>query len=470
MLVIDCAVLIVLVILAVLSRQHFSKYKGRVWWLFLAMGETIYNQIKPIISLNQMEKEYRKLQVLSDQQTKQYVQKTCILLIAGSLGILFLCATLSGVAVLNEKKKDTKECQILREDYVGNIKKQEIYLLENGKEQCYELAVYPQRYTETEFEKMATQIFEELPKQILGANKDLAHITSNLTLPEQDETGLVALNWRSFAPQYLSSYGVLQTDMLTTDCTIGLMVEATYEEYTATYEYELTLRTHVENAEKSNMELAKESLRHLEEENRTKKELVLPEQIGTIEISLEKGKELAGAWFYLAGLFAIGGMIAHSYSKRKEERKKRDDELIKCYAPFVNKLWLFLGTGMTVKKALEQFCREASSMQEFLKLEIEYTLHEIEHGFDESASYEQLGIRLDLANYMRLMSHISQNLRLGSRDLLSLMEEEVRSATELRREYAKKKGEEASTKLLLPMGIMLLLVMVIIVFPAMISF
>lgn len=80
--------------------------------------------------------------------------------------------------------------------------------------------------------------------------------------------------------------------------------------------------------------------------------------------------------------------------------------------------------------------------------------------------YEQLGRRLELPEYYQLLQHISQYIRMGTKDLRNLMEQEMQQALEKRRELAKKKGEEASTKLLFPMILLLVLVMVMIVYPA----
>lgn len=80
--------------------------------------------------------------------------------------------------------------------------------------------------------------------------------------------------------------------------------------------------------------------------------------------------------------------------------------------------------------------------------------------------YEQLGRRLELPEYYQLLQHISQHIRMGTKDLRNLMEQEMQQALEKRRELAKKKGEEASTKLLFPMILLLVLVMVMIVYPA----
>jgi len=56
------------------------------------------------------------------------------------------------------------------------------------------------------------------------------------------------------------------------------------------------------------------------------------------------------------------------------------------------------------------------------------------------------------------------------KNLRSLLDEEVASAYEERRNLAKRQGEEAATKLLLPLFMMLGIVMVIVAVPAFLSF
>jgi hypothetical protein len=63
-----------------------------------------------------------------------------------------------------------------------------------------------------------------------------------------------------------------------------------------------------------------------------------------------------------------------------------------------------------------------------------------------------------------------QNQKKGSKDLLLLLENESVNAMERNREMVRIMGEEAGTKLLLPMGIMLCVVFIIIIIPAFMSF
>ena len=71
---------------------------------------------------------------------------------------------------------------------------------------------------------------------------------------------------------------------------------------------------------------------------------------------------------------------------------------------------------------------------------------------------------------MRLSMLLSQNLRKGNAGLTQLLEKEAEEAFEERKRNARKYGEEAATKLLLPMFLMLMIVMVVIMVPAFLSF
>ena len=64
---------------------------------------------------------------------------------------------------------------------------------------------------------------------------------------------------------------------------------------------------------------------------------------------------------------------------------------------------------------------------------------------------------------------ISQNLRKGSKGLSDLLKREAQEAFEERKNQAKKQGEEAGTKLMIPMFMMLAIVFVIVIVPAFFS-
>jgi hypothetical protein len=97
-------------------------------------------------------------------------------------------------------------------------------------------------------------------------------------------------------------------------------------------------------------------------------------------------------------------------------------------------------------------------------------LNEIKSGIPESDAYYNMGHRINIPVYIKLMSMLSQNVKKGTKDLLAAMETEEQAALQARKELAKKRGEEAGTKLLFPMIVLMAIVMIIVVMPAILSF
>lgn len=105
-----------------------------------------------------------------------------------------------------------------------------------------------------------------------------------------------------------------------------------------------------------------------------------------------------------------------------------------------------------------------------LMKELRYTLNEIQAGIPEGEAYYNMGHRINLPVYMKLMSMLSQNVSKGTKDIMIMMAGEEQAALQTRKELARKKGEEAGTRLLFPMIVLLGVVMVIVVLPAVMSF
>jgi pilus assembly protein TadC len=97
-------------------------------------------------------------------------------------------------------------------------------------------------------------------------------------------------------------------------------------------------------------------------------------------------------------------------------------------------------------------------------------VNEMSAGAGERAAYEAFGQRMDNMSYTKLISLLVQNLQKGNDGLLSALKAEESNAFFLRIDQAKKLAEEAGTKLLFPMLLMLVIVMVIVMAPALFQF
>ena len=146
------------------------------------------------------------------------------------------------------------------------------------------------------------------------------------------------------------------------------------------------------------------------------------------------------------------------------------------YPQFVSRLVLYMGAGMSVRGILLCFSEEykkeykASGKRSYLYEERLKSSNELQSGVPELSVYERFGLRCGMQQYTRLVTLLSQNLKKGNSELMMLLKEESDKATKERMAYARKLGEEAGTKLLVPMMLMLLIVMITIMIPAYLSF
>ena len=137
---------------------------------------------------------------------------------------------------------------------------------------------------------------------------------------------------------------------------------------------------------------------------------------------------------------------------------------------------LLLGAGLGMRKVLERIAVDyrknlaLGGQKRFAYEEIVFTCQEMENGVSEQEAYQRMGMRMGTGAYRSLAVLLTQNLKKGSKGLLELLKQESQEAFEERRRQAKTTGEKASTKLLLPMGMMLAVVLVILTVPAFLSF
>ena len=101
--------------------------------------------------------------------------------------------------------------------------------------------------------------------------------------------------------------------------------------------------------------------------------------------------------------------------------------------------------------------------------EIRNMLRAMEGGMPEGRAYTEFGRSCGLRCYQRLASILEQNRKNGSRDLRNLLRIEMEEAFEQRKNQALREGQQASTKLMLPLFISFGAVMLIIMAPALMS-
>ena len=91
---------------------------------------------------------------------------------------------------------------------------------------------------------------------------------------------------------------------------------------------------------------------------------------------------------------------------------------------------------------------------------------EIQQGISDVDAFENFGRRGRLSSIMKFSSLIGQAIRKGDKEISRSLSGLVQEAWEKKKQLAKEKGAQASTKMMLPLAIMLVAIVVMIMAPA----
>ncbi|AUS98408.1 type II secretion system protein [Clostridium thermosuccinogenes] len=170
-------------------------------------------------------------------------------------------------------------------------------------------------------------------------------------------------------------------------------------------------------------------------------------------------------------IFSIALILTVAYlsdNELKEKIKKRRLAIQMDFPDFLNKLILLIDAGMTVTRAWEKAV-EDNKKGGVLYSELETVLAEIKSGKSEYQAYEDFSKRCRTPEVTRFMSALIQNLRKGNSDIVSVLRLQSNECWMMRKNAAKRLGEEASTKLIFPMMLILIAILIIVATPALLA-
>lgn len=238
--------------------------------------------------------------------------------------------------------------------------------------------------------------------------------------------------------------------------------------------YELTLYPEEADETEELFARLKQMLRQKEAKALYQEGFTIPSQSQGVQITRLDEERITALDVLLIGFIFAGLLVMREKENEKKKEQHRRDMLIRCYPWFVNEMVLLMGAGMQVKNIfqmlLEEYEKEDKQGRRQLMEELKLARHSMELGVPEEQVYYQLGRRLKLPCYIKLMTLLEQNVKKGGKGLTAMFEQEELAALEERKSLAKRYGEEAGTKLLGPMILLLLVIMLIIMVPAYMSF
>lgn len=340
--------------------------------------------------------------------------------------------------------------------------------------------VKERQYTETDWKEVLQEVTAYIDENVLGKNISLEAVRKPLRLVEKYPGTSVKIKWRTNA-EIIKSDGTLKNTWKDDEVPEeGILTEITAEISCGVFKSEYSLFVKVLPEEYTDAENAWHKLEELvleqEERTRIQEFFDLPEKVGNYSLVFHKEKDGTTAIMGVLGIIFVIIFTMVPVGKIKEEEKKREKQLMMDYPKLINKFVLLIGAGMTIRGVFEKLVQEYGKNRKkggekrYVYEEMKAVVRAMENGVSEADSIEAFGKRIHLMPYVRFTSLLIQNRRKGSGDFLFLLEHEAVTAMEQNREVIRVMGEEAGTKLLFPMVIMLCVVFTVMMVPAFLSF
>lgn len=378
--------------------------------------------------------------------------------------------------VLWMKPQENQEFEnnvIARDSYAGEEKRVYLTAKSEGMEEKLEILIEPMHYSKSQLDEFAQEIFESIPKDYFFSHKvtdeGVYVIKSSIRLPTQIEGYPFELSWKSSDYEVMDNEGSIILDSSETSREIVLTVALNCYDYAWEKEYRLQVHRLEEMWETGFSKKLSEVIEELDEKTAEKKELVLPTNIDGHQVVYEVKDEnivsVVGGLGVII-LFFLWFLPDSDLTKQIEEKNR---QLSVDYAKIVSKLSLYMGAGLSFRSTIVKLS-ETADKNRFYAKEIELVMREIENGISEHKAISKMAERCKIPCYTKLAVLLNQNMRKGNNNLHKQLKEEMEKAFEERKNLAKKYAEEAGTKLLFPMILMLLVVIVMIMYPAFVSF
>lgn len=433
---------------------------------------------------------YKKIKQLFERV--KHVKKRSIYCIVAGLILAFVSF------LLNRESIYIRPYEIERSSYGTQKTPYKLNLdaenLINGME--FSVSVSPRKYDKEEADKIFLEKLEALKLSILLNNNDFEHINTKLNFLSDLGDGVKASY--SFNPQrgdkedfryYVKYQGLIdgsgnvknedfKIDEIC-DGFIEVQLSTEIKDKESPYKSEkFMLPVRVVSRDMDAIESFKVAFKKAfdEKDKETINENIikLPEVVNNFRI---KYKEKLNLSFLLMPLFGILTAIlleARDKEVEKERIKRRIRYLEIDYTQIITKILLYVSSGMTIRNSMirlaEVYQKEELDKEKYNERvaykELIIVRNKLLGGYSEVRAYEEMAKNINLRTYTRFLNIIIQSIKNGNKELKNILNMEVQDALYERKQHAKKLGEEAATKLVLPLMMMLAIIMVIIMVPA----
>lgn len=173
---------------------------------------------------------------------------------------------------------------------------------------------------------------------------------------------------------------------------------------------------------------------------------------------------------YVVGIILLVALIIMeniAFEELASLYNKRQDDIARELPNVVSKLALLTNAGMEMQTAWKQ---TAFSKHSTIYIEMQSVINNIDNGVSGYEAYNNFMIRCDNKFVSKLSTAIMQNLSKGNEKICELFNQMTAESWNERREYARRKGEDANGQLVIPLMMTFGGILFIVMAPLMLQF
>lgn len=388
--------------------------------------------------------------------------------------VLIATAVLTLLVFIFEKTCADSSNLVKRNSYGEGQKteKYELTIEDELESETVQIEVGEQEYTYIEVQQIFRKVMDELDNVVLGENKSFNRIEKNLNLVTTLENYPVQIQWDFDSYEVIGIDGKIKEEKVTEDGNlVKLRGTISYGDEKTLYVRNMMVYAPTREGMDALLYHIQQEVKQREGESREKESFLLPEEVDGKKLRWNQQKEEYWYYILLIGIICCIYLVYREKEKVRQKEKQRREELLRDYPGMISKFTMLLNTGTTVKSAWEKIVQNYQLQREQLGKqavyeEMLYTYREMQGGISEVEAYDNFGRRCGISLYLKFGTMLAQNIRKGSRGISDILRMEAIQSFENRKSTAKRLGEEAGTKLLMPMMGMLLVVLVMVMVPA----
>ena len=386
-------------------------------------------------------------------------------------GAVIILGSLLAIILLFGNKGDTSDADVLiREE---NGKKQNVKLVAESKygEENIEIELLSRTYSDEEIEDIKEDFLEELKITVLSGNSSFEEINGDLFFPEAIEGYPFSIGYRVRPRGIVDSSGSIISE---TDEETLIELEITYS--LDDFEEKEIIEGIILPQEKSEEEeFALKLRKYLESENennRSSKTIILPEQINGVSIKWSKKKSSRVPAIIVLTVACAGFVLFKDRLLSKENEKKRRERIIQDYPDFAVKYALLNEAGLTHRQIADRLGAEYEKKKKDSPIyeEIYKVSIDVKGGLPLTDALENMSKNCGVREINLFVGLINRNIKKGGREVAAELRKAADESSGEKREKIRRKAETAGTRLLIPMVFLLIIVFALIMIPAFESF